>query len=153
MKIKVLLLSDVERLGRAGEVKEVSRGYAFNFLFRKNLAVEAKPHVLNKLKQQIENEQRKRQKEEERAREIAKKLTDAALVIKKKAGKSGKLFGSVTQKDIEGALLNQFGIILDKKKILIPAQIKSIGVFTLRAELGYGIEQEFSIKVEPLSDT
>lgn len=148
MKVKVLLIEDVEGLGKKGEIKEVSQGYANNFLFRKNLAIKATPEVINEYQQKLDSLERKRRKEEEKARQIAEVLKNAEIVLKKKSGKSGKLFGAVTQKEVVDALKSQKNIELDKKQIHFATQIKQVGEFSAIADLGFGLKQEFKIIVE-----
>lgn len=149
MKVRVLLIENVEGLGAKGEIKEVSQGYANNFLFRKKLAIKATPEIINEYQQKIKSLEKKKAKEEKESRKFAELLKNTEIVIKKKAGKTGKLFGAVTQKEVADALLSQRGIRLDKKQIHFATQIKQVGEFSATAELGFGLKQEFKILVEP----
>ena len=99
--MEVILLSDVKALGKKGELKEVSAGYARNFLFPKKLAVEATPGNLKQLKEEQARRKHKAAQDEETARELAAKLGGLTLTFQTKAGEGGKLFGSITGKDIE----------------------------------------------------
>ncbi|MFI3114621.1 MAG: 50S ribosomal protein L9 [Clostridia bacterium] len=133
--MKVILNADVKGKGKKGELVEVSDGYARNFLFPKNLAVEASANNLNMKKQSDEAYSRKIALEKEAANELAKKLAESPVVIEEKAGTSGKLFGAVTTKDISTKLKEQHGIELDKHKIVLDDAIKQFGTFTAKAKL------------------
>jgi len=146
MKIRVLLLSDVKGLGKKGEIKEVSRGYADNFLFRQHLAVEATPAVIAEVQAREEARKRREQKEREAARELASRIATLRLTIRKPAGETGRLFGAVTAKDVEDAL-KKFGITVNKKNISFASPIKVVGPASARIDLGFGIHQEVAIDV------
>lgn len=148
MKIQVLLLADVAGLGKKGEVKEVTRGYADNFLFRKGLAVEATPAVIAEARQREEARKRREEKERAAAREAAEKLARTTLTIAKQAGEAGRLFGAVTAKDVEDALRSA-GFSVSRKHISFPAPIKALGTARAVVDLGYGIHQEVTIEVVP----
>lgn len=148
MKTKVILLQDVKGIGKKGEVKEVSKGYANNYLIPKKLAVLATDDALHNLKQQEKARERKRQKEIAQAKEYVEKLKHSTLKLKHKAGEKGKLFGSVTQKEVADALSSQLDIKVDKKQITFPAPIKSTGEFKAEIDFGHGIKSEISIVVE-----
>lgn len=148
MKIKIFLIENVEGLGEKGEIKEVSQGYANNFLFRKKLAIKATPEIMNEYQQKLTSFEKKKTKHEEEFRKLAELLKNTEIVLKKKAGKMGKLFGAVTQKEVTDALLSQQGIKLDKKQIHFTTQIKQVGEFSATVELGFGLKEEFKIVVE-----
>ena len=149
MKIKVVLLKDVKGIGKAGEVKQVSRGYAVNYLFPQKLAVEATPKVLNELKQKQTAMAKRQQKEKERAEQIKAALAGKKIVLKHKAGEQGRLFGSVTPKEIAQHIEKEFGFSLSRKNISLPAPIKTLGEHKAEIDLGHGIKFMLDIEVEP----
>ena len=124
--MKVVLLKDVDKLGKAGEVVEVASGYANNFLFRRDLAVELTPENLNTLKNQ--------QRLLEEAGEIKNKIADQHFTLKVKTGSQGKLYGSVTTMDI-AAVLEKAGYKVDKRNISVEEQIKEIGEYKVEVKL------------------
>lgn len=148
MKTKVILLKDIKGIGKKGEVKEVSKGYAQNYLIPRKLAVPATDDALHNLKQQKEAERRKIEKEIARAKEYVDKLKKSAVRLKHRAGEKGKLFGSVTQKEVADALGSQLGIKVDKKQISFPTPIKSTGEFKAKIDFGHGIKSDVTIIVE-----
>ena len=125
--MKVILLKDVKGTGVKGDVVNVSDGYARNFLFPKGLAVEATKSNLNELKNKERAQQKRIEQEKQEARELAKKISDITLVIKAKSGENGKLFGSVTNKEIAQELKKQHNITIDRKKIVLDEPIKQLG--------------------------
>ena len=124
--MKVILLKDVKGIGKIGDVKEVSDGYARNMLFPKGLAQEANKQNINLLNQKNSSKQHKLDIEKQEALEIKSKLENQTLVIQAKAGEGQKLFGSITTKDIEDELKKQKNISIDKKKIDMKEPIKMI---------------------------
>ena len=137
--MKVILQQDVKGQGKKGELKEVSDGYARNYLLPRKLAIIATADNLNTFKLQEKAKAAQLEKEKERAREIASQLKDMCVKISAKAGGSGKLFGAVTSKEISDALKEQHGIEIDSKKIVQSEPIKSFGAFEVKAKLGYEI--------------
>jgi len=146
--MKVILLQDVKGTGKKGEVVNVSDGYARNFLFPKNLAQEATAQNLNELKKKQKAEQDRKQREIEEAKKMVEKLKDITLVIKAKSGENGKLFGSVTNKEIAEELEKQYKIKLDKKKIVLPEPIKQIGEVELEVKVYAEISGKLKVRVE-----
>jgi large subunit ribosomal protein L9 len=124
--MKVIFLQDVKGKGKKGEVKNVSEGYARNFLFPKNLASEATPGALATLKGQQKSEEKKQQSQLEEAEALKGKLAEMTITIKTKTGEGGRVFGSVTSKQIADGLKDQ-GIKIDKRKIELPEPIKTLG--------------------------
>lgn len=147
--MKVILLSDVKNLGKAGEVKEVSDGYARNFLLPRGLAVEATPMKLKELKEKSERKERKLEREEERARAIKERIDGRELALKVKAGEGGRLFGTVTAKDISDNLQQQYGVSVDKKKIEIPEPIKHLGEYRVKIKLFPSVSADVKVIVQP----
>lgn len=128
--MKVILTKDVKGTGKKGDAVNVADGYARNFLFPKGLAVEANASNINELNQQKSSIAHKKQVELETAKDLAERLKDVTVTIKAKSGANGKLFGSVTSKDIAEELKKQKGIALDKRWIETEA-IKSLGEHTV----------------------
>lgn len=133
--MKVILKQDVKGLGKKGDIVNASDGYARNFLFPKNLAVEATEGALKDQQIKKENEAKKKLKELQEAKELAKKLSQISLTLKVKAGDKGKLFGSITSKDISEALKEQYGYEIDKKKIVLDEAIKVAGEYDIEIKV------------------
>ncbi|MDD6042275.1 MAG: 50S ribosomal protein L9 [Eubacteriaceae bacterium] len=133
--MQVILLKDVKGSGKAGQIVKVSDGYARNMLLPKGLAIEATDANVKSLKKKEALEAEKRAEEKKEAQEIAEKLKDIKIVIKTKSGEGGKLFGSITSKDIAEETLKQSGLSIDKKKIQMKSAIKSIGTFDIDVKL------------------
>lgn len=129
--MKVILKADIKGVGKKDEVINVSDGYARNFLFPKKLAVEATEGNLRVLEEQKAKEAEKKREEIKAAQELAKKLATLMVEVAVKVGDNGKIFGSVTSKDIADALKKQHNIDIDKKKIDLPEAIKIAGVYTV----------------------
>lgn len=125
--MKVILLKDVKGTGKAGEVKEVSDGYARNFLFPKKLAKEAGTTAIKELNEQKKAADLKAQKQYEEAVELGKKMEELNITIYAKAGDGGRLFGSITSKDIAEQLKKQHSIDVDKRKISLDEPIRCLG--------------------------
>lgn len=145
--MKVILLVDVKNLGKKGEVVQVAQGYARNYLFPKGLATEATEGKMKQLAQEQASAARKKQREEERARELAARLDGLVVRVYSKAGEGGKLFGSVNSKDIAEVLQREHGIEVDKKKILLPEPIKRLGNYSLLIRLYPQVEARLNVNV------
>lgn len=146
-KMKVILKQDIKGVGRKNEVINASDGYARNFLFPRNLAVEANTENMNKLNTQNEAKQYKKDVEKEQAKEIAKKLETITVQIKVQAGENGKIFGSVSAKEITESLENQYKIKIDKKKVELKEAIKTTGQKTVEVKLYEGVTGKVKIDV------
>ncbi len=133
--MKVIFLKDVKGTAKKGEIKEVSEGYARNFLISKGLAKEANQSNLNDFKQQEKSREIKTQKDEDDAVSLGAKLKDAQVTIYAKAGEGGKLFGAITSKDIAEQMKKQHGVEFDKRKILLTEPIKALGSVTVEVKL------------------
>jgi len=144
--MKVVLLEDVKGHGKKGELCNVSDGYARNFLFPKKLAVEADNQAMNELKNREEAKAHHKQEEINFAKETAKKLEGKTVTIVAKAGSAGRLFGSVTSKEIALEIKNSLGIEIDKKKMTAP-DIKNFGEYTVEIKLYQGIVAKVNVKV------
>ena len=126
--MKVVLLQDVKSLGKAGDIVKVSDGYARNMILPKKLGVEATPKNLNDLKLKKANEEKVAQENYEAALAFAKDLEDKEVVVKLKVGEGGKIFGSVSTKEISEAAKEQLNLDIDKRKLQLPSPIKILGV-------------------------
>lgn len=144
--MKVVLLADVKGHGKKGELCNVSDGYARNFLFPKNLAIEANNAAMSELKSREEAKAHHKKEEIAAANDIASKLEGKTVVIKAKAGANGKLFGSVTSKEISNEIKKTLGIEIDKKKMSV-ADIKNFGEYTAEIKLYTGISAKLTVKV------
>lgn len=137
--MKVILLADVKGQGKKGEMKEVSDGYARNFLIPKNLAVQATTDNLNALKLKEKAKAAQLAKDKALAEEVAKKLEGIIVKISAKAGAGGRLFGAITSKEISDELAKQHDITIDKNKIVQAEPIKGFGSFEVKCKLGFEI--------------
>ncbi len=149
--MKVVLLEDVKALGKKGELVNASDGYARNFLFPKKLAKEANSQAMNELKNAENAKAFKVKTDTENANKIVEELKDKAIVIHAKAGQGGKLFGSVTAKEIAAELKKQYGIDIDKRKISLKMDIKSFGTFAAEIKLYVGITASVVVEVKELA--
>ena len=145
--MKVILLQDVKKMGKKGDVIEASDGYARNYLFPKNLAVEANGENMSKLKAKQDSNAFKKSQEKEEAQKVAEKLSKILLKIKVKAGENGKIFGGVSSKEIAENLEKQYKIKVDKKKIDLKETIKTLGEFTIEIRLYEGVLGKVRIDV------
>ncbi len=137
--MKVIFLEDVKGKGKKGELKDVSDGYARNFLLPKKLAKEATTDNLNTFKLQEKAKAAQIAREKAEAQENAKKLESLQVKVPAKAGANGRLFGAVTSKEISEALAKQHGMNIEKNKIVLSEPIKSYGAFDVKCKFGYEI--------------
>ena len=137
--MKVILQQDVKSQGKKGQMIEVSDGYARNFLFPKQLAVPATTDNINVMKQKERARLKQIETEKAEAKATAEKLESVVVRITAKAGDNGKLFGSITSKEISDGLESQFGISIEKNRILPAEPIKSFGTYEVKCKLGYEI--------------
>ena len=144
--MKVVLLADVKGHGKKGELCNVSDGFAKNFLFPKKLAIEADASALNELKNRKSSQEHHEAENRKAASALAEKLNGKILTLHAKAGASGKLFGSVTSKEIAEELKKTFGVEIDRKKMNV-ADIKSYGDYTAEVKLYQGISAKFTVSV------
>lgn len=131
----IILLKDVKGTGKAGEVAKVSDGYARNLLIPKGFAIEATEGNVRNLEKQKSIVEGKKASELSKAKELAEKIEGLSVIIKTKSGEGGKLFGSITSKDISEALKEQHNIDIDKKKFLMPSPIKTAGETTVEIKI------------------
>ena len=148
--MKVILLQDVKKLGKKGDVVSTSDGYARNFLFPRNLAQEATDSNLHVLNAKKDVERRKKTAEIEAAQKLADDLRDKVVKIDAKAGDSGKLFGAITSKDIADKINDQFNVKFDKKKIVMDT-IKIAGTYNIEVKLYPEVSTKMKVMVSPIS--
>ena len=146
--MKVILLQDVKGTGKQGEIKNVSDGYARNFLLGKGLAVEATPKNLTELQGKKDSEQHKVDVARAEAQKQADKLKDQTVVVLAKAGQGGKLFGAVTVGHVAEAIEKQFGFFVEKRKLSTNLEMKNIGKYAAEAKLFNGVTAKFTVSVE-----
>jgi large subunit ribosomal protein L9 len=144
--MKVILLQDVKGHGKKGELCNVSDGYARNFLFPKKLAAVADNTAMNDLKNREAAAAHHKQEEIDRANATAKALNGKTVTISAKAGSNGKLFGSVTSKEIAAEIKKSLGVEIDRKKMSV-ADIKNFGEYTAEIKLYTGITAKITVKV------
>ena len=144
--MKVILLQDVKGKGKKGELCNVSDGYARNFLFPKNLAIEADSAAMGELKSREAAAAHHKQEEIDAAKATAAKLEGKSVTVKAKAGSNGRLFGSVTSKEIAEQINKELGITVDRKKMSV-ADIKNFGEYTAEIKLYVGITAKITVKV------
>lgn len=145
--MKVILKSDIKGVGKKNEIINASDGYARNFLFPKQLAVEANTENLSKLQAQKDANQFRKDTEKEEAKKIAEKMSKIMVKIKVKAGENGKIFGGVSAKEIAENLEQQHNIKVDKKKIDLKETIKTLGVHIVEVKLFEGIIGKIKVDV------
>ncbi|MGN0649229.1 MAG: 50S ribosomal protein L9 [Oscillospiraceae bacterium] len=145
--MKVILLEDVKGTGKKGEIHEVKDGYAINCLIKKGLAQEATAKNLNLLQGKKDAAQHKIDVERANAQAIAEKLEGKKVVVAAKAGQNGRLFGTVTAKEVSAAIKQSLGCDVDKKKINIALKIEGFGDFAAEARLYTGVSAKFTVSV------
>ena len=146
--MKVILLEDVKSLGKKGEIVNVNDGYSRNFILKKNLGLEATGKNLNDLKLQQQNAAKVAKEKLEAAQALAKDLEDKSVTVKIQAGVEGKVFGSISSKEIALEAKKQLGMDIDKKKIVIPDSIKSLGTYNVNIKLNKDVVGKLAVKVE-----
>ena len=147
LNMKVILQADIKGVGKKDQVINASDGYARNFLFPKNLAVEANAENIGKLKAKQDSNAFKKSKEKEEAEKLAEKMSKILLKIKVKSGANGKIFGGVSSKEIADNLETQYNIKVDKKKIDLKEAIKTLGTFTIDIKLYEGVVAKVKIDI------
>lgn len=144
--MEVILKKDVKGLGKAGEKVKASDGYARNFLFPKGLAVEANAQTLTEYKNSEASKQHKIDVEIATAKDAKAKLDGKTVRLTAKAGQNGRLFGSVTAKDVAQAISDQLGVAVDKRKLSV-ADIKNFGTYSAEVKLYTGISAAVTVEV------
>lgn len=145
--MKVILLKDVKSLGKEGEIVNAKDGYARNFLFPRNLAVEANAQNTKRLEEQKKFDKAKEKEEYEKALELKKEIESINLELKSKAGEGGRLFGSITSKDIADLLESKHNIKIDRRKIELKENIKTLGNTQVSVRVYPEVVAKLNIKV------
>ena len=145
--MKVILKADIKGVGKKDQIINASDGYATNYLFPKNLAVPADKGNMNNLNSKKSSEEHRKELEREEARQNAKKIEGIMLKMLVKSGENGRVFGSVTSKEIAEALDKQYKIKVDKKKIMLSEPIKTLGMFNVEIKLYESISAKLKINI------
>ena len=146
--MKVILLQDVKGKGKKGEIIEVSDSYARNVLFAKKLGEEATGKNLNDLKLKNAHAEKQAAEDLANAKKLSEELKEQSVVIRIKAGKDGRTFGSVSTKEIAEAAKDQLSLTLDKKKMVLPEPIKALGTYEVTIKLHKDVTSVLRVKVE-----
>lgn len=144
--MKVILLQDVKGQGKKGELVNVSDGYARNFLLPRNLAMIADAQAMNELRNKEASVQYHKEMDKKAAEEAAAKMKGKTITIKARAGQKGKLFGSVTTKEVSEAINTQLGVTVDRRKISMN-DIKAFGTYTAEIKLLQGVSASVTVEV------
>src|SRR5436309_9996819 len=145
--MRVILLQDVDGLGKAGDLKDVSNGYARNYLLPRQLAAGATPSLIANRQQRIAAEQRKLEKQAEQNRQQAERLGQVSLTFKARVGSQGRLYGSITSQDIATGLRDAEGIVIDRRMIDLPEPIRTVGTFTVPVKLAQKLAPKITVNV------
>lgn len=145
--MKVILQQEVKKIGKKGAIIEVSDGYARNYLLPQKLAIEATAANVNSIKQQAAAQQHKQQRANDEARVLASQLSKVSVKIPVKTGEGGKVFGSVTAKDIADALQAQYSIEIDKRKIELKDALKSLGSYSVIVRVHPEITGQIEVQI------
>ena len=151
MPVQVILRDDVANLGKIGDVVRVKPGYARNFLIPRGLAVDANPKNLRVLEHQKRVIAAKAEREHKTAEAVARRVQGIKLTVRARAGEEGRLFGSVTNMDIE-RLLAEKGVQVDRRRIAIDEPIKQVGTYTITVQIGRAVRAAVELTVEPEPD-
>ena len=146
--MKVILLEDVKSLGKKGEIVNVNDGYARNFILPKKLGLEATSKNLNDLKLQKQNDEKVAQEKLDAAKALAEEIKEKSITVKIQAGVEGKVFGSISSKEIATEAKKQLNMDIDKKKIVIPDAIKSLGTYNVNIKSHKDVTATLTVKVE-----
>ena len=145
--MRVILLQDVDGLGKAGDLKDVANGYARNYLLPRQLAAGATPSLIANRQQRIAAEQRKLEKQSELNRQQAERLGQITLTFKARVGSQGRLYGSITSQDIAAGLREAEGIIIDRRMIDMPEPIRTTGTFKVPVKIASKLQPEITVNV------
>jgi large subunit ribosomal protein L9 len=146
--VKVIMTSDVAKIGKSGELKDVADGYARNFLIPQKLAVPAAGGAYRAWQHDIASREEKRRREREEAEIAAQRVSSTTLTMGVKVGEGGKLYGSITAKDVADAL-GRRGINIDRHKIDLPEPLKALGTYKVAVKVFAGLTPEVTVVVEP----
>ncbi len=145
--MKIILQQDEKKLGKKGDLVEVSEGYARNYILPKKIGVEATPANMNDLKLKKANDEKIAKEQLAAAQELAAQLAEKIVEVRIKAGEGGKTFGSVSAKEISAAMKEQYGIDVDKKKLQLPEALKNLGSYEVSVKLHPQVTGKITVKV------
>lgn len=145
--MKVILNADIKGVGKKGDVLNASDGYARNYLLPRKLAVKASEENLAELRQKSEAKRFKKREEVNEALELSKEINGKTITFKVKAGENGRLFGSITSKDIAGEIKKQLGFEIDKKKLVMDEAIKCAGVYNIEVKVYPEVSSKLKVEV------
>jgi large subunit ribosomal protein L9 len=145
--MKIILLQDVEGLGKAGDLKEVADGYARNYLLRRHLAAGATPTLLANHRQHIASQQRKQEKQAAEHSQLAERLAQVTLTFKARVGRQGRLYGSITSQDIAAGLRDAEGLTVDRRLIDLPSPIRAVGSYPITVKVAAKLEPKITVNV------
>ncbi|CAA7599785.1 Ribosomal protein L9, C-terminal domain [Acididesulfobacillus acetoxydans] len=145
--MKIILVSDVKGTGKKGQVLEVADGYARNFLFPRGLALAATESNMQDLVNKKASEEKRKEKEKQLALDLAGKLRPLVVEVGAKTGEAGRLFGSVTNKEIADTLKQRYALDVDKRKLELREPIKALGTYSVHARLHPDVSAEFRVRV------
>jgi large subunit ribosomal protein L9 len=148
--MKVILLQDIRGIGKKGQVIDTTDGHARNYLIPRKLAVEATAHHLNEIEAKKKAELHRQTSELEAAQALGKSLSQAKIEVSVKTGENGRLFGSVTNKEIASALSARTGLAIDKRKIVLDEPIKTVGDKQVEVKLHAQVSARITVSVVPL---
>ena len=151
--MKVILLQDVDGLGKAGDLKDVANGYARNYLLPRQLAAGATPALLANHQQRVAAQQRKLDKQAQTNRQQAERLSQVTLTFKARVGRQGRLYGSITSQDIAAGLREAEGIIVDRRMIDLPNPIRTVGTVMVPVKIAQKVEPKITVNVVDESET
>lgn len=145
--MKIVLLADVKKVGKKGDVVEVSAGYARNYIIAKKLGKEATNATINNIKLQNAAEERRKIEELKEAKVLGERIKESSITLAIKAGSGGRTFGSVSTKEIAKGISEQLNLVIDKKKMQLSEPIKSVGTHIIKIKVHPKVITELSIKV------
>lgn len=145
--MQVVLLEDVKTLGKKGQIVNINDGYARNFVLPKKLGIEATPKNLNDLKLQKANADKIAAEQLAEAKELAKKIEESSITLSIRAGEGGRAFGSVSSKEVAGAIESQLGLNIDKKKLVMPEPLKTFGTHIVPIKIHKEVTAKLPVKV------
>ena len=145
--MRVILLQDVDGLGKAGDLKDVANGYARNYLLPRQLAAGATPSLIANRQQRIAAEQRKLEKQSELNRQQAERLGQVTLTFKARVSSQGRLYGSITSQDIAAGLREAEGIVIDRRMIDMPEPIRTTGTFKVPLKIAPKLQTQITVNV------
>jgi large subunit ribosomal protein L9 len=151
--MRIILLQDVEGLGKAGDLKDVADGYARNYLLRRRLAAGATPALLENHQQRIAAQQRRQEKMSAENRTLAERLAQVTLTFKARVGRQGRLYGSITSQDIAAGLRDAEGVTVDRRSIELGSPIRTIGTYPITIKVASKVDAQITVQVMDEAET